>query len=533
MLTSQVAAGYGWLEICRYLLSLITFPDQGTILNKSLNSFAMPFNHSVDVYRLFMAAPGFDVDIDDPFNGEDWLRYCPDLHCLNVIMEYQGLELSCRSLAARFELAVNLRSVTFSDFLGCIELQESDRELAHLRDSSGKSALHYVARRLAVHSHEPAFKEWFDFGVGLLRNGADPCNIAADVRGQDGWQSTPLLTYLRARHGLRRLCDVSVATACIDFWINMLQVAGIDLLQYGAKESKIWESFRCGNSLDIDVIELWWSSKASGLQVKRLLYGPTPADWGVEFFRIRIVRVHKLQKLPGAYSSGCDNPDRIIWKPYEVEENEGSWKVIARKTLVSALVDSRRMSSRTREPFLGILDDSQDDSGVIALMQQRATLKREKGLRYRQRSRSQPPILQRREVAYCAQQEPHSRKWLGPCHLCPFDSRWKFGCHRAVEEVLCDNRAGDVFDARSCVLGLSLDEASAQESWDWQEYSFLADVARCQDERVYSLAMTKGGHTGTADCPSGCAKVSLNQLHVPESLRPGHPQRLFKHSLLT
>ncbi|KAK5239192.1 hypothetical protein LTR40_014756, partial [Exophiala xenobiotica] len=87
------------------------------------------------------------------------------------------------------------------------------------------------------------------------------------------------------------------------------------------------------------------------------------------------VRVHQLQKMPGTYSSRYDIPDRIWWTPTEVEEAEGPWKVIGTKTLASAPVDSR-LYSRSREPFLGLVDDTQDDTGVIALVQQRAHLRR-------------------------------------------------------------------------------------------------------------------------------------------------------------
>jgi hypothetical protein len=257
--------------------------------------------------------------------------------------------------------------------------------------------------------------------------------------------------------------------------------------------------------------------EASGLQVKRLLYGPTPADWGVEFCRITSVRVHQLQKPPATYSSGYDIPDRILWKPTEVEETEGPWKVIPTKTLASASVDSRQVSSHSRESFLKLVDDTQDDTGVIALVQQRASLRRKEQPSYRRRSISQPPILRRREVAYYARQRSNNRLWLGHCHLCPFDSRWKFGCHRHSGETLSDNHDSELFDVRSCARGLSRLGTSLQASWSWYSSSFLADVAICY--------MAGGWHGGTADCPWGCSKVSLDQLHVPEPLRPYHPRR--------
>ncbi|KAK5381988.1 hypothetical protein LTS13_002650 [Exophiala xenobiotica] len=188
----------------------------------------------------------------------------------------------------------------------------------------------------------------------------------------------------------------------------MLQEAGIDLLECGTRESKIWESLKSGNCTEFEETENWGPHGAPGLQVERLLYGPTPTDWGFEFCRFLAVRVHQLQKMPGTYSSRYDIPDRIWWTPTEVEEAEGPWKVIGTKTLASAPVDSR-LYSRSREPFLGLVDDTQDDTGVIALVQQRAHLRRKEEPTYRRRSISQPPILRRREVAYYARQEPENR----------------------------------------------------------------------------------------------------------------------------
>ncbi|KAK5229123.1 hypothetical protein LTR47_008015 [Exophiala xenobiotica] len=432
------------------------FPDQGKVLSNSLYYYSR-YCLSEDVYRLFLAAPGFDVDIDDPSNRHLLLKNCPDPRCFNVIVAHQDPEFFGRPIAARFDLAVELQMIQLSGF--CEILGRTDGELAHLRCSkNGWTPLHYVAYGLYELLEDGSdFKEGLDFGVSLLRNGADPCSIPIDVVGQDRCPLTPLLRSLGADSWPPRVRDIPTGQRAIDDWINMLQEAGIDLLECGTRESKIWESLKSGNCTEFEETENWGPHGAPGLQVERLLYGPTPTDWGFEFCRFLAVRVHQLQKMPGTYSSRSDIPDRIWWTPTEVEEAEGPWKVIGTKTLASAPVDSR-LYSRSREPFLGLVDDTQHDTGVIALVQQRAHLRRKEEPTYRRRSISQPPILRRREVAYYARQEPENRRWLDRCHLCPFDSRWKFGCHGHSHtrwEVLSDNHPSDLFDVRSCVRGVN------------------------------------------------------------------------------
>ena len=73
--------------------------------------------------------------------------------------------------------------------------------------------------------------------------------------------------------------------------------------------------------------------------------------------------------------------------------------------------------------------------------------------------------------------------------------------------------------------GLSSEHLSVQESASWKYFSFLALIAGCQDGgRRYRDGQILS-HTGTRDCPQGCNRVHLDQLHVPERLQCYNPLR--------
>jgi hypothetical protein len=232
------------------------FPDQSTFLNTALDYYLRK-GASEDVYRLFMAAPGFNADINDPSTRRRLLRPCPNSRCFNVIMAHQDPEFFGRSTTARFDPAAKLERMPFS---GVREiLGRTDRELAHLRCSNnGWTSLHCVAYRLrglppypsALIGHRSVFEERLDFGACLLQNGADPCGILPiDVSGQDSCQLTPLLVLLEADHWLPRANCISTWERAIGTWINMLQLAAVDLLQYWASSSMGLKRARPGSRL--------------------------------------------------------------------------------------------------------------------------------------------------------------------------------------------------------------------------------------------------------------------------------------------
>jgi hypothetical protein len=423
--------------------------------------------HYGEMYRTFIGNPGFDADLDNNF-GYTWLYYCCDMEGLDVILQNQFSGFDSRPVEAKFELASRIACLEASGFLRCIGLPTSDRRLASLRNSNGTSILHCVARHLwniackGFPSDE--LQEWLDLGVSVLKNGANPCSIAnidnewipfkfhlPKTAESPKWQTTPLLGCVEnSCWWIQRDSKdwPSMTLDTIRVWAEMIQRAGLDLCDYGAKESEVWKSLGVQDSSKFQHILRIYHKPT---KIEQLVYGPTPTDWSLKTFYFWGHYIYTLRPPPGSFAEEYRLPTAIAWLPTEKEENEGPWTLVEKKYLVSKDADLRDSLSHPREPFNKLVDDPQDDAGVIMLMQYRDS----RTLSAASRSHSQPPDLRRREVAYLAAQSCCRREWLANYHLCPFDFRWKFGCVREERyesfQKLNDNASWDVFHVRSCV----------------------------------------------------------------------------------
>ncbi|KIW97503.1 uncharacterized protein Z519_01087 [Cladophialophora bantiana CBS 173.52] len=521
----EVAAERGSLELCQYLLGQTKWPDHGTRLSRALELFSL-YNFSspqpAEMYRLFMADPDFDADLDNSFQYE-WLRNCKETESLEVILQNQFSGFDCRPLEMRFELASQLDDIDAAGFLRCVGLQARDRRLASLKNSKGRTVLHCVASNFEKHP------EWFHVGLGALENGADPSSVAVIEAGSylapvtvfyphyypEGWQVTPLQDLLLVRKWKWESWFRS-AVHKIHTWAEMIQRAGLDLCEYGTKETEIWRSLGVQGSC---------RSEAQGGEMMQLVYGPTPADWSLKICEPWTINVYRLQLPPGAFSDEPRLPTEIVWSPGDGEEDEGPWIHVERKERVMQPVDLRDLVFNQREPFIDLVDGSQDDSGAIMLMQHKASRVADGRIR----SHSQPPRLRRREVSHYKVHFPLRSRWLS-FHLCPADSRWRSGCAEGHFEGpwLLGGNVEPHVNVRSCFKHASRRPRSVQQTLGWRYFSFLAEIINCQDgASSYSSPGKLEGlrHTYTRDCPRGCRNVDVGRLNVPQLLRNFHPFR--------
>lgn len=446
-----------------------------------------------------------------------WVYWCTAIQCLDVILENLYPGFFYLQVDRKLDLAVRFNFMQVSGFLKCLGLRPSDKRLAFIKTSSGLSVLHHIARRYWKFPRgrfpNPEFQEWFDLGISILKSGADPSSIAPE------WRYTPLsgcLLVMYWRTYEDRRTSLAQKLNAIRVWVKMVQLAGLDLCEYGAKETEVWRA--------LGVQEFSELQKGELTKVEELVYGSTPVDWSLKISRRRTLCVYELRPPPGAFIANLHLPSKLIWLPTTAEEDEGPWEVVESKALISATVDIGGPVSHLNEPFTELVEGAQDDSGTIMLMQYRASRPRSKS-----RSNSQPPFLRRREVAYFAAHYSRRHKWLAYFHLCPYDSQWKFGCVGYGDERydsvprLWESDAFLCFHIRSCAKGISSRCLSVQLSRSWQNYSFLTGIRDCQDYgRCWPFRRVE--HSGTVDCPQGCGKVRLNRLHVPESLRSYHPR---------
>lgn len=510
------------------------------------------------MYSLFIGAHEFDAELDDGSARHVWLSYCPRTECLDVILHNLLPDHLTRSPEKNLELVDLLGHFLHKNlwiFLKCVGLQQSDRRLPSLRSSSGKSVMHYIARGLSsiawVRDADDRVQEWLDFGVSVLKNGADPLSITdrkndewtlyelgfrtVSSKGPEIWQTTPFLYCAAITYWSITGATKSTLAMILDrirLWAKMIQQAGLNLNDYGASERSVWESL---GIRDHTKFECETESRCQYTKVEQLVYGSTPAEWSLKLHHVRLVPVYEIHPPPGAFIMEQRLPTTIIWSPTEDERNEGPWKITERKTIITQSWDLRDIVSQSREPFTELVDSVQDDSGVVMLMQYRASRKRS----YASRSYSQPPYTRHREVAYYSRQKSLGRIWLAAYHLCPFDSQWRFDCIREEDEKsfnqagLCDGAETQTYNVRNCVKGNSKGRLSVQESRSWQHGSFFSSIADCQDGAdvhiIHYQDPKSMRHTGTRDCPQRCSKLRLDKAQVPEPLRCFHPRRRYEN----
>lgn len=524
-------------------------------LSKSLDNFIFcgPRGRVTEIYRLFIEDPGFDADLDDAKTFYPWLRHCENTECVNLILENQFPGFFSLPVEARFKLVIQAGIARFmkpSSFLKYVGLQQSDQRLASLKTDNGRTVLHYTARRLfrlwnLAYRKFPCddLQGWIDLGASVLKLGADPSRIAAkedfvpvyagkhgvcfhDFRGyrQKGWLTTPLLDYLNVEHweiSLESEFMVRMTLKAICIWAKMIQQAGLKLRHYGAKEEQAWINLGFHNIFKVEQRESHFGSAVTRLE--RLIYGSTPADWSLMIRYSSHIPVYKLRPLPGTFTEERHLPTTILWCPTENETNEGPWELVENRELVTNPIDLRDLDVQSEEPFTELVHRTQDDSGVIMLIQYRAARVRGSA----SRSRSQPPYMRHRKKAYFPEQGRIRRShiWLETCHLCSFDSKWRLNCMKEQDEPYGSH-------VRNCFKGISSTCLSVQESWAWNSFSFLADIADCQDSmnpsnRFHRQRPESMRHTGDRKCPQRCCKVQLDRLPVPEPLRRFHPKRRY------
>jgi hypothetical protein len=498
-----------------------------------------------------MAEPDFDAALDNGLRY-GWFQYCNTAEVFEGILQNQALKIDARPVQTRFEIASRLEATDAASFLKCIGLDSSDPKLVYLRNSKGKTVLHVIAHHLRLFwgrdQYGQRIQGWLDLGVSVVKNGADPSSLAE--RDEESWLTrgevlekdtgcppppppppcispkdshiTPLLCFLLPRpYDWRVRADFKGELIFLRIWTVMMQRAGLDLCHYGAGEYEVWKSLGVGDlSWHLDIV-------SNSLRLSEVLYGATPEEWSFGVCHTWSISLYELQQPPGAFPKRPVVPATIAWSPTWTESDEGPWTLIDEKRHKTNNRDIRDLITYSTEPFSDLVDACQDDAGVIMLMEHRAS----RGQSTSTRSYSQPPSLRRRELAYYAAQYSQKHRWLPCYHLCPGAPSWRFGCvdqkHSGESyegySLLGDGITRNVFHLRSCVKGIHSGCLSIQQSWQWEIYSFLADLAECQDD----AACTGRASSHRDDCPwpEGCRDFHVEQLNVPEDLRYYHPRR--------
>lgn len=500
------AAAFGQLEMCRFLLQNIAYTDPED-LRKAIAVFALRFHHDavfnrpgshemfIEFYKLFTLELDPDLDVGSVSSATHWDYWfsCMSVEALDIIVQSHASQWKLLSLSNRVELAVaRCKSIskqwrhfaTVDVFLRTIGLLPNDPAIAQLTDHNGDSILHWVAREAAetlfraqqhaehTGQHAELQVEWFTLAKTLLRAGVNP-SVVSPMNGE-----TPLL---RALHHVA-VADLASQLRFLTEWATVVQDCGIDLVKYGQEEHELWprcESFtnwtKCGDDLIFEHAHHILSVGVihrSRTVVRGLVYGPSPRHWSINAQRVEYGSTILCQGPPGSWKRSYGVPNEVYWVPSEEEQDSGLWRPFRTFTAVSRTFDAReRVLCPALEPFMELVEGTQDDHGCITLM---ALEGRTRPAQPRPRSLSTPNISSTRRLACWRAIHSENHEWLPSYHLCPNIGKYALGCREGGAASLFDDGLyHNAMSLRDCARRVQTPSLEASDSWRMD--SFFSD----------------------------------------------------------
>ena len=376
-----------------------------------------PKPYEVEMYRLLMERSEFDLDDSTQLKGLGiaiWCETCPDIPCMKLL---RHKILSEHGIHARQRLVhMAIKGSEYRQlpamFLALLGHNDMVDEITTLQDSNGRTALHLAATQIldCVDNPDPMTGAlWFDFVSKLVL-------LGADVHKQDDSALSPLIALLKQAP----YCNAARFTDMLQRWVHSLEVAGVDLFNYGNTEELLWKQTQPGRPL------------FSGHYVTSWTSGPKISDWTVQIRQLYVLNIYHLDIPPGAWPADeQDNIWTIIWTPTE-EDNISplwKWRAVDQVTLRSKESDVNQDGDTNLENSLPMKSSvlpllfatSQDDCSEAVRLIDRCC----RSFR-RPRSTSQPATRRRRyedEVIHLYA----FNTWLPPCHFCLADGQLRFG----------------------------------------------------------------------------------------------------------
>lgn len=271
------------------------------------------------------------------------------LSALTIIQRNMCLPYLSEPLEQRFLYAMSLHEflTTAESFLQALGLTAVDPSIAKLVDANGETILHFAAIVLGQQYTRSDMMQWRDFIIELIRAEATLHHI--NDRGR-----TPLLAFIR----YSKDNVVFEGQSRLQFWAETLQLAGVDLLDYGTTETDTWRDVNVSEQSQHDYPEI----RPVGFS-----YSAKPTDWVLRVRILRVVTVWELGNLPGAWPSSVMVPRRICWYPGTKEEAEGSWHEVASIDILSDVQDIERLPRNVHESG-ELVKGTQDDAAMVALL---------------------------------------------------------------------------------------------------------------------------------------------------------------------
>ncbi|WPH04484.1 Hypothetical protein R9X50_00737500 [Acrodontium crateriforme] len=352
-------------------------------------------------FGYFINVHGLDIDLEDVACLENWSFEETGAECWNIVVKNQSGPLSLTSksiiLATFIDRGVSARPHELSNIFG---LDVFGRQMAKLKDPRGRSALWMVASELekrvkANYKSSSTLEEWFDLGVRLIRNGADPHG-----RNHKG-EGSIVSGYIWDFHA-----RLNTRVTLVRLWAQLLDAAGVNLVSYGDAEVA-----------NCDGGAVFFEYALDGPHTCFLLYGSRPDDWGIRFQPIERLQIFQYYVTPGTFPQTSRVPTKISWYPIGRERLEGAWRLGSehhRHSLSNTAVDHYKPPENRHIPLADMINSTQDDTLMLPLL-----LERERHQRPRKRSQSEPRLA---NDGICLS------RGLIVLHQCPLDGKYRIGC---------------------------------------------------------------------------------------------------------
>lgn len=247
----------------------------------------------LELYRLFVREFGDELfeDLDRRWPSTSGFQGPPE--ALSLIQEFSFNSYSDLPLDFRFKQAMTVdnwwvRAACPTTLRTAMGGGHIDPNAYLLEDDNGETLLNRIVQGMAVDFSERRssnMPKWRELLFDAITASANPCHLSPKYGMM---MNTPLTTFLQ--YSTKNWAEIKrakyVFDSTIQFWATELQLAGVDLAEYGAKE----KSLHMSGVVDLEIF-IYVGLEKSGpayhpgigeqlpFRFLSLEFGPRPQDW--------------------------------------------------------------------------------------------------------------------------------------------------------------------------------------------------------------------------------------------------------------
>jgi len=265
--------------------------------------------------------------------------------------------------------------------------------------------------------------------------------------------------------GALRSRDVDPVANAIRVWAEIISHCHIDLVSYGASERSKWLECLLARAGSFPGGSFYPGVWRQMVGITDFAYGASPAQWTVALTRQTTATLYRSLPCPGAWPTSPLVPDVICWHPSRQRSGDESWEPCRSLTLTTSFTAEDRSYLESPSEFDRLMEDAQDDSGVVVLMISDRPARRYDSQRI-SRSHSEPRFRPKLRTGTRERFRKATRPWLDyhPCEAYPHGSPYHWRHSYQVNGV----------DFDECARGTRR-YANIQETPWWKMWSSRKD----------------------------------------------------------